>query len=437
MDAMTLHPATAPAATHRARAALVWLTAVGLGVGFFCVEHNVAISTLDTYGTTSEDLQERAESGKLIHQLGFILIAGVGVLGGLYGGGRPLCLRGALPLLMAFLVCWCLLSTLWADDPFRTARKSAAVALCYVGVLGVARHWTDKELGLVTLAITATSAVLGLVVELGLGTFQPHDPDYRFAGTLHPNEQGATCAVLCLCACSLWPAARRYRALLAVMLAGGLACLVLSKSRLSLFGMVAALVLLSLLKLSTRRISLVLGALWVVLGVVLAALLAGVDLDQQWNLLFLGRAEYLGTLTGRTELWEELLPHVGRRLIVGYGYGCFWTPARIEEVSSTLYWGMTSAHSAYLETLLNIGLVGMGAFLVVLVLATRAAVRHFRLANEPCAGLVFLLLTFHLICGLAETIVPTLVSFVTVVGLTRLAYYPGGVSEEQARHGCH
>jgi O-antigen ligase len=72
----------------------------------------------------------------------------------------------------------------------------------------------------------------------------------------------------------------------------------------------------------------------------------------------LGRNE---TLTGRTDTWVELVPVVKSRPFLGSGFSSFWTSARRE-----LY-GMSHGHNGYLDTLLDIGGVGMCLYAVFLL----------------------------------------------------------------------
>lgn len=59
-----------------------------------------------------------------------------------------------------------------------------------------------------------------------------------------------------------------------------------------------------------------------------------------------------GNLTGRTEIWAFLVPYARQKLILGHGYGGFWT-SDIREMASL------SAHNGYLNTILNTGFIGL------------------------------------------------------------------------------
>lgn len=72
----------------------------------------------------------------------------------------------------------------------------------------------------------------------------------------------------------------------------------------------------------------------------------------------LGRDE---GLTGRDEIWAELVPLTMERPILGYGFGGFWTSSAIEKAR------IASAHNGYLDLILNLGFVGHIFFFMFLL----------------------------------------------------------------------
>ncbi|MEY4749953.1 MAG: hypothetical protein RIQ60_2167 [Pseudomonadota bacterium] len=66
------------------------------------------------------------------------------------------------------------------------------------------------------------------------------------------------------------------------------------------------------------------------------------------------------TLTTRTDVWPLLLEQVDN-LLLGTGYGSFWTGDRLATLNARL--GIIQAHNGYLETCLNGGLLGLGLLL--------------------------------------------------------------------------
>ncbi len=67
------------------------------------------------------------------------------------------------------------------------------------------------------------------------------------------------------------------------------------------------------------------------------------------------------TLTGRDEIWADLVKQAMQRPFFGYGFGGFWTSKAIEEAR------IASAHNGYLEIILNIGFIGHMIFFILLL----------------------------------------------------------------------
>jgi len=74
------------------------------------------------------------------------------------------------------------------------------------------------------------------------------------------------------------------------------------------------------------------------------------------------------TLTDRTLLWADLLK-VEINPILGAGFESFWLGERFREFAASRWWAPNQAHNGYLETYLNLGVVGL-FLLIVLLIAT-------------------------------------------------------------------
>jgi O-antigen ligase len=410
---------------RRAGAPLVALAAAAVAVGFFCTQHTPLIARMESYGTTQEDLEANAAGGKLKNQVGFSLIALLGVVLLACPGGRAWQVRGVLPLAVLLFLAWCLASTLWSPDPGRTVKKTAILAMCLIGTLGIAKHLSARDLCVVALTVSASYAVVGVAAELSLGTLTPFAAEYRFAGTQHPNGQGACCGLLFLSAFFLLGADTRNKPLLLVLLVLGASLLLLTKSRTPLVGVAVALVAVRCLRPSPGFVGTVFGVAWLGFGLLLWTVLDGGEAGRYADVLLLGRAEHAGTLTGRTELWAELLPYALERPLLGHGYGSFWNADRIDTFATTLYWSLSSAHSVYLETFLSVGLIGAGLLAVVGVGGLWRAAWAYRRIGGPGHALVFALFIYGAAEGVAESdfIGPSFVAFVTGCGLAQLAFF--------------
>lgn len=109
---------------------------------------------------------------------------------------------------------------------------------------------------------------------------------------------------------------------------------------------------------------------YVVLGTAVC-LIAGFGFGLFSDLIhLLGRND---TLTGRTDIWRTLW-HWDINPVVGTGFESFWLGERRLEVQSYLPF-LNEAHNGYLETYLNLGMVGV-AIIGAMLLATYAKARR-------------------------------------------------------------
>jgi O-antigen ligase len=92
--------------------------------------------------------------------------------------------------------------------------------------------------------------------------------------------------------------------------------------------------------------------------------------------------EWLGrdpNLTDRTEVWADavaLQPNV----LLGAGFESFWLGSRLEVLWSKWWWRPNQAHNGYIETYLNLGLVGL-FLLSGLLISTLLKISHSMVSN--------------------------------------------------------
>jgi len=72
------------------------------------------------------------------------------------------------------------------------------------------------------------------------------------------------------------------------------------------------------------------------------------------------------TLTDRTLLWSELLK-VDINPLFGTGFESFWLGDRFRNFAESRWWQPNQAHNGYLETYLNLGLVGLFLLIAVFI----------------------------------------------------------------------
>ena len=110
--------------------------------------------------------------------------------------------------------------------------------------------------------------------------------------------------------------------------------------------------------------------------------------------------EFLGkdpTLTGRTDIWDNVMPYIYQRPWLGWGYAAFWStlnPAAWD-IANALHWFSPEAHNGLLELLLSGGLLGAAWFLYLWVRAIRMSLQcmHYDSAMaitclSCCAGVL-------------------------------------------------
>jgi O-antigen ligase len=81
-------------------------------------------------------------------------------------------------------------------------------------------------------------------------------------------------------------------------------------------------------------------------------------------------AEGLGkdlTLSGRSDVWAALMPHILDRPVTGYGFAMMRSSDLLPQFTTGLNWGVHSTHNTYIELLLNIGIPGAIAWFIFLI----------------------------------------------------------------------
>jgi exopolysaccharide production protein ExoQ len=402
------------------------ITALVIGIGFFVAEHDLNVSRAISYTQDEEQMEVTAAGGNALRRAAFFGIAtwGTGLLFSAHGRLKPEpLLAGGLAVLLGLAA----ISFLWSEDRGMCLRRLSSLACCVVGAAGIARALTLREIAWLAIFVFGGLAIVGILAEMRLGTFRPWTADYRFAGTVHPNTQAAGLATVCIAAFCLARGRTGRNACTWIAFALGLLLLVLTKSRTTTAGIFLAIAVGPLLETRVRtKIGGALAALWLVCAAVWLLWICGFDLPGDFrDALLLGRAEESDTLSGRAFIWPEVLYFAQQRLLFGYGYESFWTPAHIETISSNLGWGLREAHNAYLEALLSLGVVGLTTLLFVAVVAIALSIRGYRTMRDPMYFFPLGLTVFAMINAGCESgmVVVNLVSFVLGCCLFRLALF--------------
>lgn len=405
--------------------AFFWLALAVVFGAFFLANHDLLVSRAEDFTLTADQMEQEAAGGNTVRRVAYLSIAALGVLGFLLPARRQTEWKSPLVLLMLVFAGWCAVSAVWSDVPSMTLRRVIVLGCLLVGAFGLARQLSPREWLHLAWIIPAAGLLIGLGTELALGTFLPWAAGYRFSGTLHPNSQGMSLAAMCFATfCLARESGWRKRGYLYVF-AVGLLFLVLTKSRTSAAGVLLGVTLLLTLRTASGvKWSVGLAALWAVSLAAVGVSLSNIDVeDQLTQMALMGRREQSESLTGRMPIWTTLADHVAQRPLVGYGYDSFWTADRIDTVSSELQWGIREAHSAYIDTVLSVGLVGGLLLLAAVFLGLRRSSEQYLHTGHPLFGFLFAMLAYGMIDACTESgmTMPLFVPFLTAAALLQTA----------------
>ncbi len=116
-----------------------------------------------------------------------------------------------------------------------------------------------------------------------------------------------------------------------------------------------------------------------------------------------GLVEAMGrdtTLTGRTDLWQQLL-RIPVDPLFGTGFESFWLGERVEAFWRTYWWHPNQAHNGYLEIFLNLGWMGL-ALLAGVVAGAGVHIRRAFRRDAEMARLCLAYLVVALLYNLTE-----------------------------------
>jgi len=403
-----LRSANDPDAPLAASTPLLVMLVVLLGGSFFFSELDWRVSTYENYAIPPEEAEALVEAGNRTRQAAYVLIGLLGSCLLISPARQKQNLWGLPTLLIGGYYLTCVASIVWSDDPSLSLKRVVVLSFCLLAILGVVRQLTARDLLNLTLAIATGLTVVGIANELVLGTFRPFDAAYRFAGTVHPNTQGAYCGVMVTAAFFGRRSARGSKSLYGVLLCLGAVLLLLTKSRSCLGACLIGLPAAWFVGTSRSMKTLVgLGAPWAVCSLLIAISLCGIEvtseLDSAAKLGRQGLDSGFEGLNGRLPLWLYLSEFIVENPLLGHGYHGFWTAERIYEVSIEQAWTVPSAHSVYLDVLLSVGLLGGTLFALIVLLGLRRAAQRAQVEGEPAECFLLSMLVFAVVSSVFES----------------------------------
>ncbi len=264
---------------------------------------------------------------------------------------------------LAFLLLLALASSAWSIDPPHTLSRSVMLSGTCLVSLYIGLHYEVEQILTLIIATVATLA-MATIVSVTLSPDTATHP--RLAGAWrgvfeHKNYLGRSMLIgfvallMKLRSADLSRSARLGYSLIFPLVG---ALILLSRSAtacvLALIAVGLSVYLPCLLRPTTRRdyaVAIGGGVLGVFLGATAIFNPAGI-------LHLLGKDT---TLTGRTELWDIVLPHMLTRPWLGYGYGVFWDRFS-DSIWQLARWPTPHPHSGYIQLVLDLGIVGLLLF---------------------------------------------------------------------------
>lgn len=382
-----------------------WLTAGLLGFLFFMTNHDIFVSRLPDYAHYDDSVIGVAVGTNFIRRITFFMLAGLGIWFTSISTRKSWNINPWVALPILGYVAWCCASVLWSVEPGMGFKRVITLACFYLCALGIGRRFEIRDICWLMFVIIAGYFVLGLGLELALGTFRPWQSGHRFAGTLHPNSQAAHLSMMCLAAFALVPSETKSKKWLYAAVVIGVVFVALTRSRTNLAGAILALTAIWALR-SSFKSKLIFAYLTVMAGLLATMLLmlAGKDpLTQLFEGAMLGREDDVASLSGRGFIWPICWEFIGQRPWLGYGYGSFWTPNRIELFLEELQFSMFEAHNGYLELLLATGIVGCGLYVASMFTTLFASASAALKTGDRSYALLFGVMVFAFIYANSES----------------------------------
>lgn len=397
-----------------------WLPLAVIWVTLLIVEHSWFYASRDFLEKgDGKDLTETiGPGGNVRRQLSILAVGATGVVLLLTRSKVAITPNFVLCGLVAVLCGLLVSSMLWSEDAMLSLKRASQPLMLLVTALGIAKHLRPRQLCLFVAVFTAASLGIGIFATAVKGSLLANVLN-RFGGSLHPNTQAVNCAALCLASLGLifdgqeWDKSKRRWV---VLFAIGLFFLLLTRSRTGAAAFAASAFVFFMIGVSWQRRVAIVAGLGIFGGIAAIPLMVPDEGGKgiAVNAVHMGREDDISSLTGRVPIWQAVAVDIAKRPLLGYGYGTFWTPQRVYEYSLIHHWEFNHAHSAYFESTLNLGVIGVSLGLLIIFLSGCAAISAYARSRITDYRFIVAILVLALINGLVDS------SFVIVGGFAPL-----------------
>ncbi len=413
-----------------------WLSFLLLTILFFLLGgHDFKFSLVEHFDQSAEVFETQTTEGNPLRRLAAPLL-GLFAIVLLYRQGLSnLTISGVRGWILLFYLVFVMFTFFWSIEPALTGRRLLIFIIYWLLALAFANRYWITAVPYFAFISSTIFVFTGVLAELANGTFNPVDSDYRFMGTVHPNIQAISCSIMFISAAVIYHGRSKDKLFFLSFALIALGFLILTKSRTSF---VTSLAVVSMLAFMSSQLTLkkifIISAMICVAGLLgfFAMNVGGEQFSLLSSAVNLGRNEGdINSLNGRLRIWSLSFDYIKERLFIGYGYDSFWTIQHIYTISLRMGFGIISAHNAYIESILGIGLIGTTAYVTFAAISLKKAFIFFKRSGNIGYAFHVLLLVYFFIQGLTESNF-TMLSygvFFLLVGFANIAFIPADKEE--------
>jgi O-antigen ligase len=117
----------------------------------------------------------------------------------------------------------------------------------------------------------------------------------------------------------------------------------------------------------------------------------------------LGRTDDTEALTGRLPLWNYTWAQLDGHKLQGYGWDSFWLVERTLDAHDALGWYPRHSHDAYLQVVVNLGLIGLAIALLIAIWSLIRAARFVVETGRPEYSALVAMFIGMFVNGVAES----------------------------------
>ncbi|MFC1665520.1 O-antigen ligase family protein [Pseudomonadota bacterium] len=317
------------------------------------------------------------------------------------------------------------LSVLWSDDHRLCIKFSIQHTIIALTAFTITTQLSTPQCALLFITVCSTHLIIALWEDLSTGAIKRNG--YRFSGRGLPFVQALSAILIAYCITYLKQLGYVHNSTFVVVTIIAILLFLATRTISALIAAAFSLtVWFSLSHWDWPQSGFYLVLFWVLVFAV------GIFLYQKkstrsllYIALSLGRKpashSNANLLSGRNIIWRYAFRGIIKRPLLGYGYGVFWAPRRVKEFSvhmSVQRSGCT-AHSIYLDSVLNTGLIGLVVYVALLTIAFANGV----VAPVPERQLFAALIAFVAIGGISDSyfIIPGYEAFCLYLILFSLA----------------